>query len=79
MEITQQTINQFLSLSEEELKQAFRSIGAALGMNERFVAANTARFRHMLASSNPKDLERLLNSMDPARAQEIMKTVNGKK
>ena len=76
MEINQETINQFLSLSDEELKTAFQSIGAALGLNERLVAANTARFKRMLASSNPKDLERLLSSMDPAKAQEIMRTVN---
>ena len=79
MEITQETINQFLALDDEELKQAFRSIAVALGMNERFVAANTARFKHMLAASKPKDIERLLSSIEPARAQEIMKTVNGKK
>ena len=76
MEINQETINQFLSLSDEELSRAFRSIAAALGMNERFAAANTNRFKRMLANSNPKDIERMLSSMDPARAQEIMKTVN---
>jgi len=79
MEINQETLNQFLSLDDEELKKAFCSIAAALGMNERFAAANTQRFKRMLASSNPKDIERLLSSLDPARAQEIMKTVgNGK-
>jgi hypothetical protein len=30
----------------------------------------------MLANSNPKDIERMLSSLDPARAQEIMNTVN---
>ena len=39
MEINQDTINQFLSLSDEELKKAFQSIAAALGMNECFAAA----------------------------------------
>jgi hypothetical protein len=76
MEINQETLNQFLSLDDEELKKAFRSIAAALGMNERFAAANTQRFKRMLASSSPKDIERLLSSIDPARAQEIMHTVN---
>ena len=76
MKIDQETINQFLSLDDEELKKAFRSIAIALGMNERFAAANTQRFKRMLASSNPKDLERMLSSIDPARAQEIMNTVN---
>ena len=76
MEINQDTINQFLSQSDEELKKAFQSIAAALGMNERFAAANTQRFKRMLATSKPKDIERLLSSMDPARAQEIMRTVN---
>ena len=76
MEINQETINQFLSLSDEELKKAFQSIGAALGLNERIVAANTGKFKRMIASSNPKDLERLLSSMDPAKAREIMQTVN---
>ena len=79
MEINQETINQFLALDDEELKKAFRSIASALGINERFAAANTARFKHMLATSNPKDIERLLSSIDPARAQEIMKTVNRQK
>ena len=76
MEINQQTINQFLSLSDEDLKKAFQSIGAALGLNERLVAANTAKFKRMIASSNPKDLERMLSSMDPAKAQEIMRAIN---
>ena len=76
MEINQQTINQFLSLSDEELKKAFQSIGAALGLNERLVAANTNKFKRMIATSNPKDLERLLSSMDPAKAQEIMRAIN---
>jgi hypothetical protein len=76
MEINQNTINQFLSLSDDELKKAFQSIASALGFNERFAAANTQRFKRMLATSNPKDIERLLSSMDPARAQEIMKTIN---
>ena len=76
MEINQETINQFLSLSDEELKKAFQSIGAALGLNERLVAANTGRFKRMIAGSNPKELERLLSSMDPAKAQEIMRTIN---
>lgn len=76
MEINQETINQFLSLSDEELKKAFQSIGAALGLNERLVAANTNRFKRMIANSNPKELERLISSLDPASAQEIMKTVN---
>ncbi len=76
MEINQETINQFLSLSDEELKKAFQSIGTALGLNERLVAANTGRFKRMIANSNPKDLERLLSSIDPASAQQIMNTVN---
>lgn len=76
MEINQQTINQFLSLSDEDLKKAFQSIGAALGLNERLVAANTVKFKRMIANSNPKDLERLLSSMDPAKAQEIMRVIN---
>lgn len=76
MEINQETINQFLALDDEELKKAFRTIAVALGMNERFAAANTQRFKRMLASSHPKDIERLLSSIDPARAQEIMNTVN---
>lgn len=76
MEINQQTINQFLSLSDEELKKAFQSIGAALGLNERLVAANTNKFKRMIATSNPKDLERMLSSMDPAKAQEIMRAIN---
>ena len=76
MEINQETLNQFLSLDDEELKKAFRSIAVALGMNERFAVANTQRFKRMLASSNPKDIERLLSSLDPARAQEILQTVN---
>ena len=76
MEINQETINQFLSLSDEELSRAFQSIAAALGMNERFAAANTNRFKRMLANSKPRDIERMLSSMDPARAQEIMNTVN---
>ena len=76
MEINQNTINQFLSLSDEELKKAFQSIAVALGMNERFAAANTQRFKRMLATSKPQDIERMLSSMDPARAQEIMKTIN---
>ena len=79
MEINQQTINQFLSLSDEDLKKAFQSIGAALGLNERLVAANTAKFKRMIASSNPKDLERLLSSMDPVKAQEIMRVINKSK
>ena len=76
MEINQQTIDQFLSLNDEELKKAFQSIGFALGLNERLVAANTQRFKRMLANSNPKDLERMLSSIDPKKAQEIMKTIN---
>lgn len=76
MEINQQTIDQFLSLNDEELKKAFQSIGLALGLNERLVAANTQRFKRMLANSNPKDLERMLSSIDPKKAQEIMKTIN---
>ena len=76
MEINQETINQFLSLSDEELKKAFQSIGAALGLNERLVAANTGRFKRMIANSNPQELERLLSSMDPAIAQDIMRTIN---
>ena len=76
MEINQQTINQFLSLSDEELKKAFQSIGAALGLNERLVAANTNKFKRMIANSNPRDLERLLSSMDPAKAQAIMRAIN---
>ena len=76
MEINQETLNQFLSLDDEELKKAFRSIAVALGMNERFAVANTQIFKRMLASSNPKDIERLLSSLDPARAQEILQTVN---
>ena len=76
MEINQQTINQFLSLSDEELKKAFQSIGAALGLNERLIAANTNKFKRMIATSNPKDLERMLSSMDPAKAQEIMRAIN---
>ena len=76
MEINQQTINQFLSLSDEDLKKAFQSIGAALGLNERLVAENTVKFKRMIANSNPKDLERLLSSMDPAKAQEIMRVIN---
>ena len=76
MKIDQETINQFLALDDEELKKAFRSIAISLGMNERFAAANTQRFKRMLASSKPKDLERMLSSLDPARAQEIMNTVN---
>jgi hypothetical protein len=76
MEINQQTIDQFLSLSDEELKKAFQSIGHALGLNERLVAANTNRFKRMLANSNPRDIERMLSSIDPAKAQEIMRTIN---
>lgn len=76
MEINQQTIDQFLSLSDEELKKAFQSIAAALGLNERFAAANTNRFKRMLANSNPRDIERMLSSLSPAQAQEIMKTIN---
>lgn len=76
MEINQQTIDQFLSLNDDELKKAFQSIAAALGLNERFVAANTNRFKRMLANSNPKDIERMLSSIDPVKAREIMKTVN---
>ena len=76
MEINQETVNQFLSLSDDELKKAFQSIGAALGLNERLVAANTGRFKRMIANTSPKDLERLLSSIDPASAQEIMNTVN---
>ena len=76
MEINQETINQFLSLSDDELKKAFQSIGTALGLNEKLVAANTGRFKRMIASSNPKDMERLLSSIDPASAREIMKTIN---
>jgi hypothetical protein len=76
MEINQETINQFLSLSDEDLKTAFQSIGAALGLNERIVAANTGRFKRMIASTSPKDLERLLSSMDPVKAQQVLNTVN---
>ena len=79
MEINQETIHQFLSLSDEELKQAFATIGAALGLNERLVAANTARFKRMIANSNTKELERLISSLDPASAQAIMNTVNKSK
>ncbi|MBQ8496755.1 MAG: hypothetical protein IJ489_04775 [Clostridia bacterium] len=75
MEITKDTINNMLSLSDEELQKAFCSIGAALGINERIVAANSGKFKHMLASADPKDLERLLSSIDPTRAAQIMKTV----
>ena len=76
MEINQQTIDQFLSLNDAELKKAFQSIGHALGLNERLVAANTNRFKRMLANSNPRDIERMLSSIDPAKAQEIMRTIN---
>ncbi len=79
MEINQETVNQFLSLSDEDLKKAFQSIGAALGLNEKLVAANTGRFKRMIANTSPKDLERLLSSIDPASAQEIMNTVNKSK
>ena len=79
MEINQETINQFLSLDDAELKKAFQSIGAALGLNERLVAANTNRFKRMIANTSPKELERLLSSIDPASAQEIMNTVNKSK
>ena len=78
MEINQETLNQFLSLDDEELKKAFRSIAAALGMNEKLAVLGTSRFKSMLAASNPKDIERLLSSIDPARAQQIMKTVTDK-
>ena len=79
MEINQEMINNMLALDDAELQKAFRSIGAALGINERFVAANTSRFKAMLAASNPKELERLLSSIDPSRAQEILNTVNEKR
>ena len=78
MEVTQETINTLLAMNENELQKTFRSIAAALGMNEHIAAANTERFRAMLASSNPKDIERLLSSMPSARAEQILKTVNGK-
>ncbi len=79
MEINKDTINGMLSLSDEELQKAFLSIGAALGINERIVAANTGKFKKMLASTDPKDLERLLSSIDPARAAQIMQTVEQSK
>ena len=79
MEINQETVNQFLSLSDEELKKAFQSIGAALGLNEKLVAANTNRFKRMIANTSPKELERLLSSIDPASAQKIINTVNKSK
>ncbi len=78
MEINQETINQLLALSDEELQKTFRSIAAALGMNEKIAVLGTSRFKAMLAASNPKDIERLLSNIDPERAQQIMKTVSDK-
>ena len=79
MEVTQDTINTLLAMNEAELQKTFRSIAAVLGMNERMAAANAERFRLMLATSNPKDIERLLSSIPSARAEQIIKTVNEKK
>jgi hypothetical protein len=76
MEINQETLDRVLNLSDEELQKTFRAIAGALGMNERLAAAGTARFKHMLANSNPKDIERLLSSIDPARAAQIMQTID---
>ena len=78
MEINQEMINNLLALNDEELQKTFRSIAAALGMNEKLAVLGTSRFKSMLAASNPKDIERLLSSIDPARAQQIMKTVTDK-
>ena len=78
MEINQEMINQLLALNDEELQKTFRSIAAALGMNEKIAVLGTPKFKAMLAASNPKDIERLLSSIDPHRAQQILKTVSDK-
>lgn len=79
MEITQETINSLLAMNEKDLQKTFCGIAAALGVNERIAMAGTSKFRNMLASSSPKDIERLLSSIEPARAEQIMKAVNQKK
>ncbi len=77
MEVTQDMINALLQLGDEELKGKFVQIATALGMNERIAAANTAKFRGLLADSDPKELERLLASLGEEKATEILKGVGG--
>ncbi len=77
MEVTQDMINALLALNDRELSQKFVQIAAALGMNERAAAANTAKFRGMIAEAGPSELNRLLASLGPERAAEILKTMDG--
>ena len=76
MEVTQEMINALLSLGDTELSKKFAQIAVALGMDER-AAANTAKFRHMLASSGPDELNRLLASLGAERTEQIMKAMGG--
>ncbi len=79
MEVTQDMINALLMLGDAELSKKFTEIAAAIGMNEKTAAANTAKFRGMLADSSPADLNRLLATLGKDRAEEILKTMDGEK
>ena len=79
MEVTQEMITALLMLNDAELSQKFAQIAAALGMNEKTAAANTAKFRGMLRGSSPADLNRLLSSLGPERAEQILKTMDGER
>ena len=76
MEINQETLNALLALNDEELQQKFRAIAAAIGINERIAAANTGRFRSMLASSTPEDLNRMVNSLGAQKADNVMRAID---
>ncbi len=79
MEVTQEMINALLRLEDKELKEKFVQIAAAMGMNERMAAANTAKFRSLLKDSDPKALSALLAGLGEEKAGEILRTAGGEK
>lgn len=79
MEVTQEMIHALLMLGDAELGQKFTEIAKVLGMNEKTAAASTAKFRDMLSSATPAELNRLLNSLGKERAAEILSTMEGEK
>jgi len=79
MEVTQEMITALLMLNDKELSEKFMQIAAALGMSEKSAAANTAKFRGMLAQSSPTDLNRLLASLGADRAEQILSAMDGEK
>lgn len=78
MEVTQEMISTLLAMNDAELNKRFAQIAVILGMNEK-AAANTAKFRGMLSSSSPEELNRLLAALGQERTEQILKAMDGER